>query len=152
MEFETSIASDTAALHGLVAELLAALPAGSVHVLRDPTRGGLASTLNEITRQSGVGMLLEESSIPLLPQVEAACELLGLDPLYIANEGKMVVVCAPEAAEAALACLRAHPLGRAACRVGMVTVDPHNFVQMQTRMGGRRVVDWLSGEQLPRIC
>jgi len=152
MEFETTIASDTAALHGLVADLLAALPAGSVHVLRDPTRGGLATTLNEITRQSGVGMLLDESRIPVLPQVEAACELLGLDPLYIANEGKMVVICAPEAEESALACLRAHPLGLAACRIGIVTVDPHHFVQMQTRMGGRRVVDWLSGEQLPRIC
>ena len=152
MDFETTITSDTAALHGLVADLLAALPANSVHVLRDPTRGGLATTLNEITRQSGVGMLLEESGIPVLPQVEAACELLGLDPLYVANEGKMVVICAPGAADAALACLRAHPLGLAACRIGIVTVDEHNFVQMQTRMGGRRVVDWLSGEQLPRIC
>jgi hydrogenase expression/formation protein HypE len=132
--------------------LLAAVPAGSVHVLRDPTRGGLATTLNEITRQSGVGVLLEESHIPVLPQVAAACELLGLDPLYIANEGKMVVVCRADAAEAALACLRAHPLGFAACRIGTVTADPHGFVQMQTRLGGRRVVDWLSGEQLPRIC
>ncbi len=152
MEFETTIASDTAALHGMVAQLLAALPAGSVHVLRDPTRGGLATTLNEITRQSGVGMLIDENQIPVLPQVQAACELLGLDPLYIANEGKMVVVCAPEAAQAALACLCGHPLGLAACRIGTVTQDPHHFVQMQTRMGGRRVVDWLSGEQLPRIC
>ena len=152
MEFETTIVSDTAALHGLVADLLAALPAGSLHVLRDPTRGGLATTLNEITRQSGVGMLLEESSIPVLVQVEAACELLGLDPLYIANEGKMVVICAAEVTDAALACMRAHPLGQAACQIGTVTVDPHGFVQMQTRMGGRRVVDWLSGEQLPRIC
>ena len=152
MEFETSIASDTAALHGLVADLLAALPAGSVHVLRDPTRGGLATTLNEITQQSDVGMLIDENAIPVLPQVEAACELLGLDPLYIANEGKMVVVCAADAAEAALTCLRAHPLGLAACQIGTVTVDPHHFVQMQTRLGGRRVVDWLSGEQLPRIC
>ena len=152
LDFETTIESDTAALHGLVADLLAALPAGSVHVLRDPTRGGLATTLNEITRQSGVGMLLDENSIPVMPQVEAACELLGLDPLYIANEGKMVVICAPEAEESALACLRAHPLGLAACRIGIVTVDEHHFVQMQTRMGGRRVVDWLSGEQLPRIC
>ena len=152
MDFETTIESDTAALHGLVANLLAALPAGSVHVLRDPTRGGLATTLNEITRQSGVGMLIDENHIPVLPQVEAACELLGLDPLYIANEGKMVVVCAADVAEAALACLRSHPLGRAACRIGVVTQDQHHFVQMQTRLGGRRVVDWLSGEQLPRIC
>ena len=152
MEFETSIASDTAALHGLVAALLSSLPAGSLHVLRDPTRGGLATTLNEITRQSGVGMLIDENFIPVLPQVQAACELLGLDPLYIANEGKMVVICASDVAEAALACLHEHPLGKAACRIGTVTVDPHGFVQMQTRMGGRRVVDWLSGEQLPRIC
>jgi hydrogenase expression/formation protein HypE len=152
LDFETTIESDTAALHGLVAHLLAALPAGSVHVLRDPTRGGLATTLNEITRQSKVGMLLEESSIPVLPQVEAACELLGLDPLYIANEGKVIVICASDAAEAALACLRTHPLGLAACRIGTVTVDPNCFVQMQTKLGGRRVVDWLSGEQLPRIC
>ena len=152
LDFETTIESDTAALHGLVADLLAALPAGSVHVLRDPTRGGLATTLNEITRQSGVGMLLDESSIPVLPQVEAACELLGLDPLYIANEGKMIVICDALVAEQALACLRGHPLGLAACLIGTVTVDPHCFVQMQTKLGGRRVVDWLSGEQLPRIC
>jgi hydrogenase expression/formation protein HypE len=152
LDFETTIESDSAALHGLVAALLQALPAGSVHVLRDPTRGGLATTLNEITRQSGVGMLLDEASIPVLPQVQAACELLGLDPLYIANEGKMIVVCAPEVASAALTTLRAHPLGANACQVGTVTQDPHHFVQMQTRLGGRRVVDWLSGEQLPRIC
>jgi hydrogenase expression/formation protein HypE len=152
LDFETTIESDTASLHGLVADLLAALPAGSVHVLRDPTRGGLATTLNEITRQSKVGMLLDETCIPVLPQVEAACELLGLDPLYIANEGKMIVICAAEAAQAALACMHAHPLGQAACQIGIVTADPHCFVQMQTRMGGRRVVDWLSGEQLPRIC
>jgi hydrogenase expression/formation protein HypE len=152
LEFETTIASDTAALHGLVADLLAALPLGGVHVLHDPTRSGLATTLNEITRQSGVGMWIDESQIPVLAQVEAACELLGLDPLYIANEGKVLVVCAAEVAQAALAALRAHPLGLGACRIGTVTEDPHHFVQMQTRLGGRRVVDWLSGEQLPRIC
>ena len=152
LDFETAIVSDTAALHGLVAALLQALPAGSVHVLRDPTRGGLATTLNEISRQSGVGMMLEEASIPVLPQVDAACELLGLDPLYIANEGKMIVICAPDVVDTALATLRAHPLGVNACQIGMVTQDPHHFVQMRTRLGGHRVVDWLSGEQLPRIC
>jgi len=152
LDFETAILSDTAALHTLVADLLAALPPGSVRVLRDPTRGGLATTLNEIARQSGVGMMLMEASIPLLPQVEAACELLGLDPLYIANEGKLILICDAPAADAALACMRAHPLGRAACQIGTVHADPHHFVQMQTRLGGRRVVDWLSGEQLPRIC
>jgi len=151
LEFETTIESDSAALHVLVADMLAAAP-GGVRVLRDPTRGGLATTLNEIARQSGVGMLLEEAAIPVRPQVDAACELLGLDPLYVANEGKLVAVCAPEAAEAVLAAMRAHAHGRAAARIGSVTEDPHQFVQMATRFGGRRVVDWLSGEQLPRIC
>ena len=152
LEFETAIVSDTAALHTLVAGLLAAVPEGAVHVLRDPTRGGLATTLNEIARQSGVGMLLDEAAIPLQPQVEAACELLGLDPLYIANEGKLVAIAAPEWAESLLAVMHKHPLGRQAARIGTVTDDPHRFVQMTTRLGGRRVVDWLSGEPLPRIC
>lgn len=151
LEFETTIASDSAALHTLVAAMLEAAP-GGVRVLRDPTRGGLATTLNEIARQSGVGMLLDEAAIPVLPQVDAACELLGLDPLYVANEGKLVAVCAPEAAQAVLAAMCSHPLGAAAMRIGSVTEDAHHFVQMATRFGGRRVVDWLSGEQLPRIC
>lgn len=150
LDFETTVASDSAALHGLVAAMLAA--SDGVRVLRDPTRGGLATTLNEIARQSGVGMLLDEAAIPVLPQVEAACELLGLDPLYVANEGKLVAICAPEAADAVLAAMRAHPLGANAVRIGSVTEDPHRFVQMETSFGGRRVVDWLSGEQLPRIC
>ena len=152
LDFETEIQSDSAALHTLVADLLNALPAGSLRVLRDPTRGGLATTLNEIARQSGVGMLLDENFIPVQPQVESACELLGLDPLYIANEGKMVVICAPEVRDLALAALRAHPLGALACQIGEIQEDPNYFVQMTTRLGGRRVVDWLSGEQLPRIC
>ncbi|WP_353092456.1 hydrogenase expression/formation protein HypE [Methylibium sp.] len=151
LEFETMIRSDTAALHTLVAAMLQAAP-GGVRVLRDPTRGGLATTLNEIARQSGVGMLLQEDAIPVLPQVDAACELLGLDPLYIANEGKLVAACAPEAAEAVLAAMRAHPLGAQAARIGSIVEDAHRFVQMDTRFGGRRAVDWLSGEQLPRIC
>lgn len=150
LDFETTVASDSAALHGLVAAMLAA--SDGVRVLRDPTRGGLATTLNEIARQSNVGMLLDEAAIPVLPQVEAACELLGLDPLYVANEGKLVAICAPEAADAVLAAMRAHPLGADAVRIGSVTEDPHRFVQMETSFGGRRVVDWLSGEQLPRIC
>lgn len=151
LEFETTIASDTAALHTLVDAMLRVSSDG-VRVLRDPTRGGLATTLNEIARQSGVGMLLVESAIPVLPQVDAACELLGLDPLYIANEGKLIAICAPEAADAVLAAMRTHPLGGNAVRIGTVTEDLHHFVQMETRFGGRRVVDWLSGEQLPRIC
>jgi hydrogenase expression/formation protein HypE len=121
-------------------------------VLRDPTRGGLATTLNEIAAQSGVGVVLQEASIPVRPQVEAACELLGLDPLYVANEGKLVAVVDPAVADTVLAAMRVHPLGRDAARIGEVIADDHHFVQMATRFGGRRMVDWLSGEQLPRIC
>jgi hydrogenase expression/formation protein HypE len=152
LAFETTILSDTASLHGLVATLLQAVPEGAVRCLRDPTRGGLATTLNELSRQSGVGMLLDEAAIPVQPQVEAACELLGLDPLYIANEGKLIAIVDAANADAALAALRGHPLGRQAARIGTVQEDPHRFVQMATRFGGRRVVDWLSGEPLPRIC
>ena len=152
LEFETAIVSDSAALNGLTAAMLAAVPEGSVRVLRDPTRGGLATTLNEITRQSGVGITLDEAHIPVRAQVEAACELLGLDPLYVACEGRLVAICAPDVADKLLAAMQAHPLGQQAARIGLVTDDPHRFVQMATRFGGRRVVDWLSGEQLPRIC
>ena len=151
LEFEAPVRSDTAALHGLVAAMLAAAP-GAVRVLRDPTRGGLGTTLNEITRQSGVGMLVDEATIPVQPAVSAACELLGLDVLYLANEGKLIAVVAADAADAVLAAMQAHPLGARAARIGSVLADEHHFVQMQTRFGGRRIVDWLSGEPLPRIC
>lgn len=150
LAFDTEIRSDSASLNGLVARMLAAVP--RVRVLRDPTRGGLATTLNEIARQSGVGMLLDEAAIPVLPQVGAACEFLGLDPLYVANEGKLIAICPEEDAESLLAAMRSHPLGAHAARVGTVIEDAHRFVQMKTRLGGRRIVDWLSGEQLPRIC
>ncbi len=150
LTFETEILSDSAALHGLVAEMVAAVPA--IHVLRDPTRGGLASTLNEIAQQSGVGMRLVEDAIPFKPDVLAACELLGLDPLYIANEGKLVAICAAPDAEPLLAAMRAHPLGRDAAIIGEVVADAHSFVQMRTKFGGSRVVDWLAGDPLPRIC
>jgi hydrogenase expression/formation protein HypE len=152
LAFETEIVSDSQPLHTLVATMLAAVPEGSVHALRDPTRGGLATTLNEIAQQSGVGITLQEAAIPVLPQVEAACELLGLDPLYVANEGKLVAIVAADAAAAVLAAMRAHPAGKDSAVIGEVTADPHHFVQMATRFGGRRMVDWLSGEQLPRIC
>jgi hydrogenase expression/formation protein HypE len=152
LQFETSIESDSAALHTLVAAMLAHVPEGAVRVLRDPTRGGLGTTLNEIAQQSKVGMLLQEALIPVLPQVAGACELLGLDPLYIANEGKLVAIVAPEAASAVLAAMRAHPLGLRATQIGLVSEDANYFVQMSTNFGGRRVVDWLSGEPLPRIC
>jgi hydrogenase expression/formation protein HypE len=150
LEFETAIHSDTAALHGLVAAMVAAVP--GIHVLRDPTRGGLATTLNEIARQSRVGMRLSERDIPVKPEVAAACELLGLDPLYVANEGKLVAICAQQDAERLLAAMRAHPLGREAAHIGEVLEDAQHFVQMETIFGGSRVVDWLAGEQLPRIC
>jgi hydrogenase expression/formation protein HypE len=148
--FTTSIESDTAALHGLVEAMVAAVP--DIHVLRDPTRGGLATTLNEIARQSGVGMLIEEEKLPVRQEVAAACEFLGLDPLYVANEGKLVCICAPEHAEPLLQAMRAHPLGGDAAIIGSVHEDPHHFVQMETGFGGKRIVDWLTGEQLPRIC
>ena len=150
LTFETAIRSDTAALHGLVAAMIGAVP--GVHCLRDPTRGGLATTLNEIARQSGVGMRLREEALPVNPEVNAACEFLGLDPLYVANEGKLVAICPEEDAERLLAVMRAHPLGQKAAIIGEVTQDPHHFVQMETAFGGSRVVDWLTGEQLPRIC
>lgn len=152
LTFETSIVSDSAALHTMIAHLIASLPAGAIHVLRDPTRGGLASALNEIARQSGVGMMLEEAAIPVRPEVDAACELLGLDPLYVANEGKCIIVCRNDCAEKAADALREHPLGAMAARIGTITEDPLGFVQMNTDFGGRRIVDWMAGEPLPRIC
>lgn len=149
--FETEILSDSAALHELVAVMVRA--AGpSLRLLRDPTRGGLAATLNEIAQQSGVGFLIEEAAIPVRDEVAAACELLGLDPLTVANEGKLVAVVAPEGVAELLAAMRAHPLGAKAARIGEATRDEQRFVQMTTAFGGGRIVDWLSGEQLPRIC
>lgn len=148
--FDTEIRSDTAALHGLVAELVAAVP--GIHCLRDPTRGGLATSLNELARQSGVGMRVREGAIPIKPAVAGACELLGLDPLYVANEGKLVAICAPGDAQRLLGTMRAHPLGREAAIIGEVVADPYGFVQIETSFGGSRVIDWLTGEPLPRIC
>ncbi|MFO1372192.1 MAG: hydrogenase expression/formation protein HypE [Candidatus Competibacteraceae bacterium] len=150
LSFDAPIVSDTAALHGLVAAMVAAVP--DIHCLRDPTRGGLASALNEIAQQSGVGMRLREAAIPVREPVCALCEFLGLDPLYVANEGKLLAICPAEAAATLLAAMHAHPLGREAAIIGEVVADAHNFVEMETVLGGRRLVDWLSGEQLPRIC
>jgi len=150
LSFETTIRSDTAALHGLVAAMVDAVP--GIHCLRDPTRGGLATTLNELARQSRCGMVIAERGIPVRPEVAAACEFLGLDPLYVANEGKLVAIAAAADAPRLLEAMRAHRLGRDAAIIGEVIADPHHFVQMDTSFGGRRVVDWLTGEQLPRIC
>jgi hydrogenase expression/formation protein HypE len=150
LTFETRIRSDTAALNGLVAAMVGAVP--GIRCLRDPTRGGLATTLNEFAAQSQVGIRILEEAIPVHEEVGAACEFLGLDPLYVANEGKLVAVCVPEDASALLDAMRSHPLGRDAAIIGEVVDDPHGFVQMRTRLGGSRMVDRLTGEQLPRIC
>lgn len=150
LTFSTSICSDTASLHRLVAAMVAAVP--GIHCLRDPTRGGLATTLNELAKQSRVGIDIDEQSLPIREEVRAACEMLGLDPLYVANEGKLVAICSADDAPGLLEAMRAHPLGRDAAIIGSVRDDPNCFVQMQTAFGGRRNVDWLSGEQLPRIC
>lgn len=148
--FEADIGSDSQALHGLVAAMVEAVP--QIRCLRDPTRGGLGNTLNELAQQSRVGMQLDERAIPVREAVRAACEFLGLDPLYVANEGKLIAICPAEHAEQLLAVMCAHPQGREAAIVGTVVEDPQCFVQMQTQFGGNRMVDWLNGEQLPRIC
>ncbi len=151
LAFETDLISDSAPLHGLVAAMVEGGGYG-LRVMRDPTRGGLAATLNELAHQSNVGFRIDEDAVPVKPEVAAACELLGLDPLYVANEGKLVAIVAPEMADGIVAAMRAHPLGRDAVIIGEATEDDHRFVQMTTAFGGGRMVDWLSGEQLPRIC
>lgn len=150
LAFDVPIESDTAALHGLIAAMLEC--GATIRCLRDPTRGGLATTLNEIAKQSSVGLMINEEAIPVKPVVAAACEFLGLDPLYVANEGKLIAICAAPDAERLLAVMRAHPLATGAAIIGSAHADPHHFVQMKTAFGGRRNVDWLAGEQLPRIC
>jgi hydrogenase expression/formation protein HypE len=150
LEFETEIASDTAPLNGLVEAILDA--GKDIHVLRDPTRGGITSALTEIAQAAKVGMLLDEAHIPISEEVKGACEILGLDPLYVANEGKLLAVVAPTDADRVLSAMQAHPLGKEAAIIGEVTSDHPGFVMMKTRVGGTRVVDMLSGEQLPRIC
>ena len=151
LEFETAIVSDSAALNGLV-EVMVACAGPSLRLMRDPTRGGLAATLNELAHHSDVGFRIVERAIPIKPQVAAACELLGLDPLNVANEGKLIAVVAAEAAEALVAAMRGHPLGLDAAIIGEAIADDQHFVQMTTGFGGGRIVDWLAGEQLPRIC
>jgi hydrogenase expression/formation protein HypE len=150
LQFETEIVSDSAALHTLVADLFRATH--EVRCLRDPTRGGLSSTLNEIAESSNVGIELEETSIPVHEQVRGACEMLGLDPLYVANEGKLVAIVAPNVADSALCALQRHPLGKEARIVGRVTAEHPRMVVMRTPFGTTRIVDMLAGDQLPRIC
>jgi hydrogenase expression/formation protein HypE len=150
MALETPIESDCAALHGLIAALVAAAP--GVRFLRDPTRGGLATALNEVAEASQVAIEIDERATPIREEVKAFCEILGLDPLYLANEGKIVAIAPPDEAEAALAAMRAHPLGRRAAIIGAVQRGEPGRVTMRTVFGGRRIVDMLVGEQLPRIC
>ena len=150
LEFESPVASDVAPLNRLVAVMLAASP--NVHVLRDPTRGGLATTLNEIAGQSGVAVHVEEGKIPLKEGVWAACEMLGFDPLHVANEGKLVAMVAPQDAEAVLAAMRAARYGEEAAIIGEVAAEPAGKVLMKTDIGGTRIVHMLVGEMLPRIC
>jgi hydrogenase expression/formation protein HypE len=150
LEFETEIASDSAALNVLVRDLLAACP--EVHVLRDPTRGGVTSAMTEIAQSAAVGIVLHEAALPITEEVKGACEILGLDPLYVANEGKLIAIVPAPAAEAALAAMQRNSLGKEAAIIGEVTAEHPGFVVMRTRVGGTRVVDMLSGEQLPRIC
>jgi len=150
LSFITDVLSDSAALTPLINLILTASP--SLRCLRDPTRGGVAAVLNEWAQQFRVGFLLEESALPIKTPVRSACELLGLDPLYLANEGKVIAICPAAEAERLLATMQQHPLGQNAAIIGTVTSDPQAFVQMKTRIGGTRLVDWLAGEQLPRIC
>jgi len=150
LEFEVEIASDTQALNGLVAAMLAVEP--GIRVLRDPTRGGLSSSLNEIAASSGVGMVLDEAAIPIPGPVRAACEMLGLDPFHVANEGKLVAIVPSAAADKLLAAMRALPAGEGASRIGEVVADHPGMVTIRTIVGSERIVDMLVGEQLPRIC
>jgi hydrogenase expression/formation protein HypE len=159
LEFESAIESDCAPLHGLVAAMLAiASPHVSkatndfIHTLRDPTRGGVATTLNEIAKHANVGMVLDERTIPVRESVKGACEVLGLDPLYVANEGKLLALVVPEMADAVLKEMRQHPLGQDAAIIGEVVETHPGMVLMKTEIGGMRVLDVMFGEQLPRIC
>lgn len=151
LEVDTEIKSDSAALNGLVADLVGELGA-AIHVLRDPTRGGVATTIKEIAQQSGVSITLREDALPVKSAVRGVCSILGLDPLFVANEGKLLAFVSFDAADAALAAMRKHPLGADAAIIGTVEAGSAGRVQMETVIGGMRSVDMLSGEQLPRIC
>ncbi len=150
LALQSDVASDCRPLAGLVAAMLAAGP--GIHCLRDATRGGVATVLNEFAQSSQVAIRIDETALPLREEVKGACEILGLDPLYLANEGKLVAIVAPEAAPRVLAAMRAHPAGRDAALIGEVTEAPSGIVVLRTGFGGERIVDMLVGEQLPRIC
>jgi len=150
LEIEADVRSDSAPLHGLVDVLLDAVP--DVHCLRDATRGGVATVLNEIAAQSQVAVVVDESRVPVRPEVNGACELLGLDPLYVACEGRFVAVVDGSQADDALAAVRSHPLGEGAEVIGRVKAEPESLVLLETAFGGTRIVDMLVGDPLPRIC
>ena len=150
LSFESSLKSDAAPLNHLVREMLQA--GSQIHVLRDPTRGGLATTLNEIARQSQVGIEIYEEAVPIRGSVVAAAEILGLDPFYIANEGKLIAILPPAQAEAVLAAMKKNPYGQEAAVIGEVKAENPGKVVMKTIIGGKRLMDMLAGEQLPRIC
>ncbi len=150
LEFDSPVASDSAPLHTLVADMLRSTRA--IRVMRDPTRGGLSSALNEIAAQSAVGIVLEEEMIPVREEVRGACEMLGLDPLYVANEGKLVAIVDAGIADDLVDVMRRHPLGRDARRIGTVREKDPGWVTMRTMLGTSRIVDMLAGDQLPRIC
>jgi len=156
LELETEIESDTAPLTFLVRDILDAVAqvatVNEIHCLRDPTRGGVATTLNEIARSSEVCIEIQEDRIPVREEVKGACEILGLDPLYVANEGKLIAVVSGDVAEHLVARMRQNPYGHDACIIGEVKREPEGIVAMQTGFGGTRIVDMLTGEQLPRIC
>ncbi len=150
LSFEEEITSDSASLHEMIEAMIES--GAEIHAMRDPTRGGLAAALNEMAASAGVGVRIEEAAIPVREAVRGACEILGLDPLYVANEGKLVAFCPAAQAEKLLAAMRASEVGREAAIIGHVVEDENAFVEMKTALGGRRMVDWLAGEQLPRIC
>ncbi len=150
LEFESPVQSDSAPLHTLVRDMLGVTHA--IRCLRDPTRGGVSSSLNEIAAQSGVGILLEEAAIPVREEVRGACEMLGLDPLYVANEGKLLAIADASVADALVETMRKHPLGREARRIGTVKATDPGWVTIRTLLGTTRIVDMLAGDQLPRIC
>ncbi len=150
LAMEADIRSDTAAVHELVEVLLAAAP--STRWMRDPTRGGLGTVCNELAQDSGLAVVLDELLLPVDPTVRGACDMLGIDPVYVANEGKFVAVVAPEEAEAAVTAMRAHPLGRQAAVIGEIMAEPEGIVALRTSFGGTRILDMLVGDPLPRIC
>lgn len=156
LTFEGDLRSDCASLHGLVEVMLEAAEAAgnaqAIRCMRDPTRGGVATTLNEIAGRSQVGLLLQETAIPVRDTVRGACEVLGLDPLYVANEGKLLAIVAPEQADEIFSRMQKHPLGKESKMIGQIVEQHPGMVLMKTGVGGTRVIDLLFGEQLPRIC